>query len=188
MTACCVVTLFLAAWVAGAQPPAEDGATRVHDVFVKLQAPKTSQGTERWQLSEPDVNQFLAVAVASKKRIGLTKLQCEFDQSGALGATAVINMDEVKLDGLAIRTFKALLSGAHTLKAKGRLVIKNSKGVFEVDEASFDGMWVPAWFASSVVAFVGRQQPPHVDITEEFSMPYGISDVKISAKKAEIIR
>jgi len=49
-------------------------------------------------------------------------------------------------------------------------------------------MWVPSWFVSSLVGIVGSRQPPHVDITEEFVLPYGISDVRISAEKLEIVR
>ena len=160
----------------------------MHDVLAELQKPKTSKKPESWRLKEEDVNQFVDAALASKKRIGLRKLRFEFDQSGALGATAVINMNDIKLEGFAIRAFKTMLSGTHTLKTKGRLLVKNAKGVFEIDKASFDDVWVPAWFASSVIAFAGRKQPPHIDITEEFSLPYGISDVRITGGQAEIIR
>ncbi len=154
-----------------------------------MKSPKAPGKTEKWQLAEADVNEFMAVAISSKKRLGLTKLVLDFDASGTLRSTAVINMDDIKLDSVAVRAFTTLLSGVHTLQAQGRLVVtKNSRAVFQIDKASFDGMWVPSWFVSSLVGVVGTRQAPGIDITEEFPLPYGISSVRIGAEKVEIVR
>jgi len=121
-----MVTQLLIFLLLGTPPaPAKSGATRVNEVFVQLKSPKASSGTEKWQLAEADVNEFVAVAISSRKRLGLTKMLLDFDASGTLRSTAVINMDDVKLDSAAVRAFKTFRSGVHTLQAKGRLVVRN---------------------------------------------------------------
>ncbi len=81
-----------------------------------------------------------------------------------------------------------VLSGTQVLKAEGKIVRNRGKARYELENAEFNGVWVPAWLASAVVSFVGKNQPPHIDITEDFDLPYGITGLVFYSDRVEITR
>jgi len=164
------------------------GATRINEALVQLKAPKPNKTIQKFQLKEADLNEFIDVAIQSKKRLGVKKIQLDLAEAGRVAAVATINMDDVKLDNTGVWLFKKFLSGTQVLKAEGKIVRTGGKARYELEKAEFNGVWVPAWLASAVVSFVGKNQPPHVDITEEFDLPFGITGLVFHADRVEITR
>lgn len=175
--------LFLPAWSFPA-----GNASKVNRVLVKLQQPKQGATLESFVLSEADINAFTEVAIQSKKRLGVKKVEFEFRPGGVFYTRALINMDEVELTGFAVRMFKSVLSGVQTLEAEGKLTSLAGKGTYQVQRARFNNIPVPAWLVNSVIGFLGKRQPPHIDVTEPFEWPYGVRDVKVVQDQVVIIR
>ncbi|RPJ59661.1 MAG: hypothetical protein EHM23_13285 [Acidobacteria bacterium] len=189
MSACAVILLsFLIAATPTPTPPQKSGATLINEALVQLQAPKPSKEVQKFQLKEADINEFIAVAIQSKKRLGVKKIQLDVAEAGRVAAVATINMDDVKLDNTGVWLFKKVLSGTQVLKAQGKVVRTGGKARYELEKAEFNGVWVPAWLASAVVSYVGKNQPPHVDITEEFDLPFGITGLVFHSDRVEITR
>jgi len=180
--------LLIVSLLFAAAPASESGATRINQIFVQLKAPKPKVAVQQFKLKEVDLNEFVAVALKDKQRLGVKKIVLDLQESGGLRAEATINMDDVKIDMPGIGLFKTLLSGTQVLKAEGRFICKERKAHYELDKASINDVWVPAWLAEAVVAMVGKTQPPHVDITEEFDLPYGITGVTTHVDRVEITR
>lgn len=185
MSAC--VAIFVSMLMAAA-PAAKTGATRINETLVQLQAPKPNNQVQKFLLKETDLNEFIEVAIQSKKRLGVKKIQLDVAEAGRISATATINMDDVKLDNTGVWLFKKFLSGTQVLKAEGKIVRNRNKARYELEKAEFNGVWVPAWLASAVVSFVGKNQPPHIDITEDFDLPYGITGLAFHSDSVEIVR
>ncbi len=185
MSACAVILL---SFLMAATPTAKSGATRINETLVQLQAPKPTNETQKFVLKETDINEFLDVAIQSKKRLGVKKIQVDVTEAGRLAATATVNMDDVKLDNTGVWLFKKFLSGTQVLKAEGKIIRNHGKARYELEKAEFNGVWVPAWLASAVVSFVGKNQPPHIDITEDFDLPYGITGLVFHSDRVEITR
>ncbi len=163
----------------------KDGATYVNHVLIQLKQPK--QGLEQtFVLTEEELNDFTRAAIQSKKRLGIEKLEFNL-QTGGFHSTALINMEEVDLGAVA-QIFKPLLRGTHRLELTGNFVSNECKGVYQVEDARFNDLPVPAWFANAVLSFLGKQQPPHIDVTEPFDLPYGIQDIRILKDKVIVTR
>ncbi len=185
MSVCAVIFI---TFLLGATPAAKTGATRINETLVQLQAPKPNKQIQKFQLKEADINEFIAVAIQSKKRLGVKKIQLDLAEAGRVTAVATINMDDVKLDNTGIWLFKKFLSGTQVVKAEGKIIRNRGKARYELEKAEFNGIWVPAWLASAVVSFVGKNQPPHIDITEDFDLPYGITELVLHSDRVEITR
>ncbi len=170
--ACCF------AWGAG-------DASRVNQVLVEL---KQGKSAPRIEVSEADLNSWLAVAVESRRRLGVRSLEVDLQGSNRLRAVAVVDMDQVQLEGFSVRLFKAVLSGEQRLVMEGRLEVSQGRGQYQVENASFNGVTVPAWLASMVISYLSSHQPPHVDVTESFDLPYGLRDIELLADRAVILR
>lgn len=165
----------------------EDPATRVHQVLVKLKEPKKNKRSERFVFTGEELNAFADAVIQGEKRLGVEKLRLGLKQDG-FSARAVINMDEVQLSGIAFRMFRAVMSGMQTLEAEGKFTTANGKGVCKITSSSFNNLPVPAWLVNAVIGYLGKRQPPHIDISEPFDLPYGIRDVKLIPDKLVLIR
>ncbi|MFQ5740617.1 MAG: hypothetical protein ACE5JX_16550 [Acidobacteriota bacterium] len=177
--------LFPLIWMTGF---AGNGASRVNQVLVQLKEPKKGNSEEVFELTEEDLNAFIIAAIEGKKRLGLRKVVLALKSGGRIESTAVVNMDELELGGLAVQMFKTLLSGTQTLKQEGRFKVEKGKGIYTVESVSINEISVPTWLASSTLGYLGQRQPPYIDVTEPFDLPYGIQDIRITAGKIAIVR
>ena len=164
-----------------------DGASRVNEVLVKLKDSKRSEKQEVFVLTEEELTDFAEVAIQSKERVGVKKLQFDL-REGGFSVKALINMDDVQLTGISFRLFKAVLSGTQTLEAEGKLTTQDGKGIFEVESARLNDISVPAWLVNAIISYLGKKQPPHIDVTEPFDWPYGIREIKLMPDKVVIVR
>ncbi len=178
----------LAAGVALQAGSAKDGSSRVNELLNQLKRPKASAAGERFELSERDLNEFAGVVIGSRKNLGVRSILLDLQPGGVIAGVAVVDMDQVQVGGFAASMFKTVLSGTQTIKTTGRLSVKNRRAEYDIEEASFNGVWVPAWLVNSVVGYLGGKQPPHVDITEPFDLPFGIADVRVEADRLVILR
>jgi len=167
---------------------AEGNASRVNELLVKLRAPRTSSQTEQLKISEEDLNAWAAVVTENKSHLGLRKLQVDLLGLNRVRALAEIDMDQVKMEGFSAQLFKSTLSGIQNLVAEGRLQIEGNQASFSVEEASFNGIPVPAWLVTQVLSYLSTRQPPNIDVTEPFPLPYGIRDIQLLPDSAVITR
>ena len=168
--------------------PGLTGASKVNDVLARIKEPKQGNREQKFVLSQHDLNEWAKIAIQSKERLGVKEVQVELMETALIRGRAVINMDEVKLEGFAFRMFRAVLSGTQTLVADGRLIVGNGKGRYEVVSARFNDVWVPAWLVTAVVSTLTKRQHPNVDITEDFELPHGIRDIRVIPGKVEVVR
>ena len=160
-------------------------ATKVNQALVNL---KFETGPLVITLQEADVNAWAAVAIESKKRLGVEAVTVDFGPNRAIDATARVNMDEVEVSGMGVGFFKFLLSGTQTLKLSGKLVVDAGKGRFDVQSASLNDYTIPAWLAAQVLSYLSSRQGPGIDVTEDFDLPYGITDLRTSPTALTIVR
>ena len=72
---------------------AQDGASKVNEVLVKLKTPKQGSEVETF-VQETDLNEFVEAAIESKKRLGVQKVELNLQGAGRFQGTALINMDD----------------------------------------------------------------------------------------------
>ncbi len=167
---------------------AQDGASKVNEVLVKLKTPKQGSKVEIFVLEETDLNEFAEAAIQGKKRLGVQKVELDLKGAGRFEGTALINMDDVELTGFTARAFKAMLSGTQTLIAVGKITTSKGQGTCALESARVNDIPIPAWLANSVIGYLSSRQPPYVDISEPFELPYEVQEVSVTRDKVVLIR
>ncbi len=83
---------------------------------------------------------------------------------------------------------RVLMAKEATVELEGVLEINGEKARYRLESAWVNGVRMPAWFVSTLIAHASKRQAPYMDITEGFFLPYGVRDVRIGADRVEIIR
>ncbi len=164
------------------------GASQVRHVLRQLKQEKGGVGPQEFHLREDDLNDFARSAARARPRLGVRDVELDFRPDGSIRARAVLDMGKVELSGYVSSMFKSAVRGQQTFKCIGRLQVNGGKAQFEIQEASFNENWVPAWLAGSLIGYLGQGQPPIIDFTQPFDLPYGIKDVRIRADELLITR
>lgn len=187
---CSLLVFFLLLPSSPPQPAGskESGASRANEVLVRLKGPKQGLPVERFVLREEEINAWTAVALADKRRLGVRQLSFDFLGAGRFLARVLVDMDEVEVGGIAVALFQAVLSGEQRLEVEGVLEGDKGKARYRVESARFNGISVPAWLAGRVIAYLGKSQPPHVDVTRDFDLPFGVQSVRITPDELVIVR
>ena len=133
-----------------------------------------------YRLSETDLNSYLTTKLEKADRKGLESISVRLKQ-GSFVTVVTVNMDQVQFkdQSLTASLLSVLLRGAHTLEVEGHLQVQEGIGKYQVQQASLDGIALPASVMAMVVSTLGRQQDPPFDLSEPFPMPYGISTVDV---------
>jgi len=114
-----------------------------------------------YRLSETDLNSYLTTKLEKADRKGLESISVRLKQ-GSFVTVVTVNMDQVQFkdQSLTASLLSVLLRGAHTLEVEGRLQVQEGIGKYQVQQASLDGIALPASVMEMVVSTLGRQQDP----------------------------
>jgi hypothetical protein len=139
--------------------------------------PKNGQTT---QFSETEINSFLAFELKEKYHPSLKSLTVVLEES-KLAGTATIDFDVLGMSSKSAlsKLFAKLFAGVHNLHVKGKLVARDGKGHFQLDEASFDETTLPSFLVEEIITAVGRKQKPPFDPMQPSKLPYGIDRVDL---------
>ncbi|RPI20941.1 MAG: hypothetical protein EHM61_25945 [Acidobacteria bacterium] len=161
---------------------------KVEEVLTHLAEVKRSPESQSFLLTEADINQFVERKVKASKAPGFESLRLLLLGNGRLRIEAAVDVDKVKVEAFPFSGFSRLLNGRQTIRVDAVLRVDEGKGRLDVESAKISGVWIPAWLMSAALAAVSKRQPPYIDVTEGFPLPYGIDEVKISKGKLEIVR
>ena len=142
---------------------------------------------QTYKLSETDLNGYLSFQIKKTKRKGLKNVSVSLKEGGFV-TVVEMNMSQIQLKdkSLTASMLSVLLQGAHTLEVEGQLNVQEGIGKYQVQQASLDGIELPASMVEMVLSTLGRQQDPPFDPVEPFPMPYGISTVDVQLGRVTI--
>lgn len=159
----CVVLL---AW---ADPP---GAVKMHRLADQLQRHHKA----RFQLSERDLNEYLAWSLADEPRPGLHSLRLALQEGNRAQAFAVVDLDEVNRarPDLIPRLLKPLLHGQHPVTLEARFQAERGLLTYTMEKISFEDIPVPPSLAQKVIDTVAARQPEPIDLSKPWPLPNGL--------------
>jgi hypothetical protein len=160
----------------------------VGELITKLRTPKQGTETQQLELGETQANAWASEAIAKQPKLGVKSLEVDFRGPDQIFTKLVVNMDEVELGGYTSVIVGSTLSGLQTLEILGTVAVQEGMGVYTVQNAELNGVTVPSWMASALLSYLSQNQPPNVDVTEPFRLPYGITDVQMTEKTIVIVR
>jgi len=159
--------------------------TTVVDQF--LTALRTGTGSPSLVLTERDLNEYVVKTFVSPNPGAIKALAFDFRKSGTV--RTVLTLDLRKAGNNSYAKFARMLVAKEAkLELEGVLEINGEKARYRLDSAWLNGVRVPAWFVSTLIAHASKRQAPYMDITEGFFLPYGVRDVRVGADRVEIIR
>jgi hypothetical protein len=183
-----LVLLCLCAFASGdtsAFTPSKAAAARCRSKLDRLKAfpEKREPGqTQTTNFPQNEFNSYLALDLSSQYHPCLKGLVVVFEEN-RLKATATIDIDRLGTGSqkLLPKLVSLMFSGVHTLAADGRLVAKDGKAHFELEQALFDGSALPKPLVEAIISAVGRKQNPPFDPLQPSEMPYEINKVDVKS-------
>ena len=172
----------------GATAPARSKAAASERCNGKLKAlenyaahPKTGR-IQTTQFSEEEVNSYLELDLSSQYHPCLKSLTFAFEED-RLQAVATIDFDRLgkTSNKLFPRLLSLMLSGVHTITARGQLVSGNGKASFRLEQARFDNSTLPKALVEEILSAVGRKQNPPFDPLQPSQLFYGIQKIDVHA-------
>jgi hypothetical protein len=180
---CCAVS-FVAAQSA-AFTPSKAAAAECRSKLDKLDAfpgKRKSGETQTTKLSENEINSYIALDLSARFHPCLKSLVTVFEEN-RLKATATIDFDRLGMTSskLLPKLISLMFSGVHTIATDGKLVAKDGKAHFKMNQALFDGSALPKPLIEGIISAVGRKQNPPFDPSHPSEMPYEINKADVHA-------
>jgi hypothetical protein len=133
------------------------------------------------RFSEEEINSYLALNASSKYHPSLKSLTIFLLEGEKLEGVSVVDFDRLGSgsSGILPGILSILFSGKHTLAVKGKLISRDRKGRFELEEAQFDGRELSRFLVEQIITAVGRRQKPPFDPLQPSELPYKIQKVEV---------
>ncbi len=134
------------------------------------------------QFTEAEVNSYLSLDLKSRYHPSLKDLVFKFEED-KLQAVAAIDFDRLGATSTKVlpKLLSFMLSGVHTLTARGQLVSGNGKAYFRLEQARFDTTTLPKALVEEIISAVGRKQNPPFDPLQPSSLFDNIEKVDVHA-------
>ncbi len=131
------------------------------------------------QFSEEEANSYLALNLSRKYHPSLKSLVVTFEKE-RMQAVAVIDFDQLasKSTKLLPQLIGLLLSGTHTLTARGQVISGGGKARFQLEQARFDDSTLPKSLVEEIITAVGKKQNPPFDPLQPSTLPYEIDHLE----------
>ncbi|NWG12499.1 MAG: hypothetical protein HXY20_03080 [Acidobacteria bacterium] len=143
--------------------------------FASIEPPRGSQTT---RFSEEEINSFLAYDLSSKYHACLKSLIVRIEPTELRGVS-VLDFDRLGMTSKKFFTklIAGMFRGTHTLSMRGKVIAREGKAHFELEEAVFDDTSLPNFLVEEIISTVGKRQKPPFDPLQPSQMPYGIQRV-----------
>ena len=132
------------------------------------------------QFSQSELNSFLALELRQKYHPSLKSLLVALGED-TLQAVATIDFDVLGMNSksVAAKLFTKLFAGVHNLTVRGKLLARDGKGSFQLEEARFDDTTLPNFLVEEIISAVGKKQKPPFDPMQPNTLPYNIERVDL---------
>jgi hypothetical protein len=145
-------------------------------------AAKHKTGQKRTtKFSQDEINSYLALDLSVHYHPCLKSLLVDLFEENEVQAVASIDFDQLKSSSTkaATKLIGLLFSGTHTLTVKGKLLSKDGKAHFSLDQARFDDTTLPQSIVEPIISAVGRKQKTPFDPLQPSKVFYEIDKVDI---------
>jgi hypothetical protein len=153
---------------------------------VEPSRPKTTQ------VSEPEINSYLAFNVKDNIPRGLANPQIRLVGEGQVSGRVYVDLDEFKRQrssGGMMDPFN-YIAGQVPLNARGILRTKDGVGQFQLTAADIHGVPLPKPLVQELVSFFSRTQERRngFNIDEPFNLPAKIRTITIKSAEALVVQ
>jgi len=170
-----------AATVADGAPPV---VAKFLDLFDRLRTAQEQAADGHFQLvpfqlSESEINEYLAYSLKTTPRPGVDSITVRI-----LGSDYISTVTKIDFDALnswqanTIPTaLRKVLKGKKAIAIDFKIHADNSKLTFTVEKAHYQDVVLPAIFVEKVIQIVAARQPEKYDTSKPMPIPFGLRKV-----------
>jgi hypothetical protein len=168
------------AFAAGAVPSVTPAVSKVQNLFQELQAAQSKGPGQskpvHFQLSEAEVNEYLAYARQTQPRPGLESVTVKFFPNNYVSSYTVVNFDAVEQwkPGTIPFALRPVLTGKKAIWVDVRFRAQNGTMTFSVEKAYFGSIPIPTFLVEKVIQVVAARQPEKYDTSKPVPLPFGL--------------
>ena len=157
---------------------------KVLQLFNDLTQAQVSKQKVRFQLSETEVNEYLAHARVVNPRPGLDRLTVKFFPGNYVSTFTVIDFDMVEQarPGTVPVLLKPVLNGKKEVWIDVRVNAAGGVGTFSVEKAYFQSIRLPAFAVEKMINVVGSRQREKYDTSKPVPLPFGLRSIVFGDK------
>jgi len=156
---------------------------KVDAVRAAENSPTHKHGSSRVQVTEAELESYLIYSLQED-------IPAKIDSASIELATDTISLD-TQLTFTSNATgnpiVDAVVGGTHNLFFKGKLVAREARGKFDLQEIRVDGIPVPNIFIQTLFKKYVKPKYPDADLNEPFDMPWGIEELKLEPGRATVV-
>jgi hypothetical protein len=145
--------------------------------------PGHKRGSDRAQLSEGELQSYVFYSLKDDIPAQLDSVTVQLEQD-TVGCDAQVTFNS-KATGNPV--LDPLVGGTHNLSLKGRLIGREGRGKFDLQEVQVDGVPVPKVLIQALIKRYVKPKYPEVDLNEPFDLPWEIQEVKLESGRATVI-
>ena len=134
------------------------------------------------RFSEEEVNSYLALELSPKYHPCLKSLSVTFEEN-RIQNVVVVDFDRLGTTSTKLlpKLLSFMMSGVHTITARGQLLSGDGKANFRLEQARFDNSTLPKTLVEEIISAVGRKQNPPIDPLQPTQLFDGIEKVDVHA-------
>jgi hypothetical protein len=178
---------------ATAQPSKEQGDSLARKIEgINQNAAVEPPRSKTTQVSEPEINSYLAFTIKDKIPRGLANPQIRLIGDGQVSGRVYVDLDEFKRQRSSGGMMDPLnyIAGQVPVNARGILRTKDGVGQFQLSAADIHGVPLPKPLVQELVSFFSRTQerPNGFNIDEPFNLPAKIRTITIKSAEALVVQ
>ena len=161
-----------------------------HSLQMKIDAikkaadnPSHKHGSARVQLSEAELQSYVFYSLKDDIPAHIDSMDVQVGED-TVGCDTQITFNS---NATGNPVLDALVGGTHNLALKGKLIARDSRGKFDLQEVQVDGIPVPNVLIQALIKRYVKPKYPEVDLNEPFDLPWDIQDVKLEPGKATVV-
>ena len=171
-----LILLLLTVMSVAAQPPA---VQKMLKIFADLNEAQSTKKKVQFQLTEGEVNEYLAHARTVNPRPGLEKLTVKFFPGNYISTFTVVDFDMVEQarPGTVPTLLKPVLNGKKEVWVDIRLNAAGGMSTFSVEKAYYQSIRLPAFLVEKMINVVGSRQKEKFDTSKPVPLPYKLQRI-----------
>jgi len=145
--------------------------------------PNHKRGSSRMEISEAELESYLLISLKDD-------IPAQIDSADVqLGQDTVALDTQITFNSNATSNpiVDTLIGGTHNLFLKGKLVARDARGKFELQDVKVDGIPVPNVLIQTLFKKYVKPKYPDADLDEPFDLPWGMQEIKVLPGKATVV-
>ena len=157
--------------------------TKIDAIKKASDNPNHKHGSTRVQLSEAEMQSYIFYSLKDDIPAHIDMVDVQVGED-TVGCETQITFNS---NATGNPVWDALVGGTHNLAVKGKLIARESRGKFDLQEVQVDGIPVPNVLIQALIKRYVKPKYPEVDLNEPFDLPWDIQEVKLEPGKATVV-